>query len=188
METNLGIQSKDVLCVTPYAVQKEIQRRIKMKYRKSHIDTAKNHYREHHLDRLIEELRGQSMLKTRKAKMARSQVTLFGRRPVHIMTKAIDELPMDSEEVDQIIVDSLEQFARERRVRVQFVSTDKDMYQRCDGVDDVYPLVLVAPADIPRTMAVTDQNFVDLLVGLSLLYGVLEIPKIGYLFGEYKGK
>jgi hypothetical protein len=30
--------------------------------------------------------------------------------------------------------------------------------------------------------------FVDLLVGLSLLYGVVELEKIGYLFGEYRGK
>ena len=37
-------------------------------------------------------------------------------------------------------------------------------------------------------MIASDEVFVNLLVGLSLLYGVVDLERIGYLFGEYKGK
>jgi len=37
-------------------------------------------------------------------------------------------------------------------------------------------------------MAASDQTYADLLIGLSLLYGVIELEGIGLLFGEYRGK
>jgi hypothetical protein len=155
----------------------------------SDIEAAKTHYRESHLGALFAEFLGQNKLKTRKAKMAKSQFVHFTKRPVHMMTGNDDMvLPRDNEDVDSLIVQSLKQFARERSVRVFLVSSDKQILDKCDLAEDVYPLILRVPPSMPRTMKGTDSTFVDLLVSLSLSYGVLELERIGYLFGEYRGK
>ncbi len=189
LEEHLEIPPKDVLCVTPYAVRTEVQKKITAKYRKNALQVAKAHYRAVHLDGLVDQFVGQNTLRTRTAKMARSQFTQFSKRPVHLMTGDEDEsLPKDSEKVDPIIIRTLEQFAREHDSRVNFVSADKNMYDHCELAKDVYPTILTLPAKIPRTFKATDKSLVDLLFGLSLMYGVVELERIGYLFGEYRGK
>ncbi|MFQ5834124.1 MAG: hypothetical protein ACE5H4_15575 [Candidatus Thorarchaeota archaeon] len=188
LEDRLKIPPKDVLCVTPNAVRTEVQKGIRRKYRKDAIRDAKNHYKSAYLGGLLDEFVGQNMLTTRMAKMARSQLSKFMSRASHMMAGDDEELPQDSEAVDPLIVGSLKRFAREHRVRVALVSADKNMYDFCDLVEDVYPLILRPPHDIPRTMAASDQIFADLLVGLSLLYGIIELEGIGLLFGEYRGK
>ena len=191
IEKSLAIQSKDVLCVTPYAVGMELTRRIKGKYRKPVIQAAKNHYKGRDPTRLVGELIWESDLDTRKAKMANLQLSKFKSRPVHAMTLALKELPRDSEEVDHIIIESLASFARDHRASVHLFAADKDQYHR-DFADDVYIYHLGTPTNmsmhIPKTMDATDKTFVDLLIGLSHLYGVVELKRIGFLFGGYKGK
>jgi len=188
LESQLGIQPKDISCVTSYAVRTEIQKKIRGKYHKDAIYAAKDYYKTEYLDVLIDEFVGQNVLDTRFAKMAKSQLTKFMNRPVHMMIGNDDELPRNSEDVDHMIVTSLKHYAREHGVRVTFVSSDKNMRDACDLAEDVYPLILRIPQEVPRTMNATDEVFANLLVGLSLVYGVIELEKIGYLFGEYKGK
>jgi len=188
LERQLGVLPKDVICITPYAVRTEVQKKIRGKYHKDAIYAAKDYYRAEYLDVLVDEFMGQNMLATRVAKMAKSQFTKFMNRPVHMMIGNDEELPRNSEDVDQLIVDALKQYARERGVRINLVSADKNMYDHCELAEDVYPLILRIPHEVPRTMNATDEVFVNLLVGLSLVYGVIELEKIGYLFGEYKGK
>ena len=188
LESQLAILPKDVICITPYAVRTEIQKKIRGKYRKDAIRDAKGRYKAEHLNGLIDEFIGQNMLATRIGKMAKSQLKKFMDRPVHMMIGNDKELPRNSEDVDQLIVAALEQYARERGIRVVFVSADKNILDFCDLAEDVYPLILRLPHEIPRTMKASDEVFVNLLIGLSMVYGVVELEKIGYLFGEYKGK
>jgi hypothetical protein len=188
LEQRLGIPPKDVICITPYAVRTEVQKKIRGKYRKDAIYAAKDFYRADYLDVLVDEFTGQNMLATRVGKMAKSQMMKFMNRPVHMMIGNDEELPRNSEDVDHLIVAALKQYARERGIRVVFVSSDKNIRDICELAEDVYPLILRMPQEIPRTMKASDEVFVNLLVGLSLVYGVVELEKIGYLFGEYKGK
>ncbi len=188
LERGLGIQPKDVICITPYAVRTEVQKKIRGKYRKDAIYAAKDRYRAEYLDVLVDEFIGQNILATRVAKMASSQLTKFKNRPAHMMIGNDEKLPRNSEDVDHLIVDALKQYARNRGVRVVFVSSDKNIRDICELAEDVYPLILRIPHEIPRQMKASDEVFVNLLVGLSLVYGVVELEKIGYLFGEYKGK
>ena len=187
LETRLGIPPKDVVCITPFPVVKEIQDKIKWKYKPREIHDARDHYNSHNLGSLIHEFVGQNTLETRVAKMAKSELTKFMKRPTHEKTRRVD-LPKDKEDVDHLIVDELERFADERGVSVNLVSADKNMHDFCELARDVGVQILVLPSKIPRTMKVTDRTFVDLLIGLSLLYGVVELEKTGYLFGEYRGK
>ncbi len=188
LERRFGILPKDVICITPYAVRTEVQKKIRGKYHKDAIYAAKDYYRAEHLDILVDEFMGQNILTTRVAKIAKSHLTKFMNRPVHMMIGKDEKLPRNSEDVDHIIVDVLKNYARERSVRVTFVSSDKNIQDACELAEDVYPLILRIPHEVPRTMKATDEVFVNLLVGLSLVYGVIELEKIGYLFGEYKGK
>ncbi len=187
LEIQFGIPPKDVVCITPFPVVKEIQNKIKWKYKLQEIRDAQNHYDSYQLGSIIDEFIGQNTLETRVAKMAKSELTKFMRRPTHEKTRRVD-LPKDKEDVDHLIVDELEKFADERGVSVNLVSADKNMHDFCELARDVGVQILVLPSKIPRTMEVTDRTFVNLLVGLSLLYGVVELEKIGYLFGEYRGK
>jgi hypothetical protein len=188
LESQLGILSKDVICITPYAVRTEIQKKIRGKYRKDAIRAAKDRYRVEYLDGLVDEFIGQNMLATRIGKIAKSQLKKFMNRPIHMMIGNDKELPRNSEDVDQLIVTALEQYARERGIRVVFVSSDKNILDFCELAEDVYPLILRLPQEIPKTMRASDEVFVNLLIGLSMVYGVIELEKIGYLFGEYRGK
>ena len=139
------------------------------------------------MNSLLDEFLGQNCLETRISKMAGSQLSAFMARPSHLKTEEV-ELPSDKEKVDHLIVDSLERFAKQRGVRVTLLSSDKNMIDHCRLAEDVGVRILRLPADIPRTMNATDETIVDLIVGLSLLYGVVELERIGYLFGEYRGK
>jgi len=187
LERQLGIQSKDVLCVTAYPVLKEVRKGKWRKYTKEVIQTARSHYGSERMNRLLDELMGQNTLETRISKMAVSQLSTFMKRPVHLKTDEV-ELPSDKEQVDLLIVDSLEQFAKQRGIRVTLLSTDKNMIDHCRLAEDVGVRILRLPADIPRVIDATDETIADLLMGLSLLFGVVELEKIGYLFGEYRGK
>jgi hypothetical protein len=187
LENQLGIQSKDVLCVTAYPVLKEIRKGVRKKYTREAIQAARNHYGSERMDRLLDEFMGQNTLETRISKMAVSQLSAFMKRPVHMKTDEV-ELPSDKEEVDHLIVDSLEHFARQRGIRVMLLSTDKNMIDHCRLAEDVGVRILRLPADIPHVVNATDESIADLLMGMSLLFGVVELEKIGYLFGEYRGK
>ena len=187
LEGRLGIDSKDVLCVTPHPVMKEIRKRIRRKYARDTIQRAKAHYGSEQMNSLLDEFLGQNCLETRISKMAGSQLSTFMARPSHLKTEAVD-LPSDKEEVDHLIVDSLERFAKQRGVRVTLLTSDKNMIDHCRLAEDVGVRVLRLPADIPLTMSTTDGTIVDLFMSLSLLYGVVELERIGYLFGEYRGK
>ncbi len=187
LETQLSIPPKDVVCVTAFPVVKEIQDKIKRKYKSREIHDARDYYNSRNLGSLINEFVGQNTLETRVAKMAKSELTKFMKRPTHEETRRVD-LPKDKEDVDHLIVDELEKFAHERGVSVNLVSADKNMYDFCELAQDVGGTILVLPSKITRTMDATDRSFVVLLVGLSLLYGVVELEKIGYVFGEYRGK
>jgi len=187
LENDLGFQSKDIMCITPYAVTKEIRRRSKRKYTKKDILDAKDHYRSSHISSLLDELLGQSSRKTREAKMAISELLKYKNRPVHVTTEVVD-VPSDPEDVDHLIVESLEKFSREKGASVKILSADKLLLNQCELADDVGIKILRFPQDIPHTMQVNDSTFVNILMGLAMLYGVVELEKIGYLFGEYRGK
>jgi hypothetical protein len=152
----LGIPPKDVVCVTAFPVVKEIQDKIRWKYKPREIHDARDYYNSHNLGSLIHEFVGQNTLETRVAKMAKSELTKFMKRPTHEKTRRVD-LPKDKEDVDHLIVDELERFADERGVSVNLVSADKNMHDFCELARDV---------------------------GVE----IVELEKIGYLFGEYRGK
>lgn len=187
LENDLGFQSKDIMCVTPYAVKIELRRRIKHKYKKKNIQDAKNHYKTRHLSKLLDELLGQSNRETREAKMAKSEFLKFENRPVHVTTEVVD-VPSDPEDVDHLIVETLERFSREKGDSAKLLSSDKLILGPCGLAEDVGVKILRFPQDIPKTMQVNDSTLVRVLMGLAMLYGVVELEKIGYLFGEYRGK
>jgi hypothetical protein len=187
LESELDLKAQDVLCVTSYPTVKEVGKNIRNKYSKEDIHEAKNHYKSGTANDLLNEFLGQNKRKTRMAKMAKAQFSLFKDRPVHCRTDIVD-LPPNKEDVDKLVVDALEKFAKQHGVRVTLLSTDKNMLDTCELAEDMGVMILRYPEDIPQSIEVTNDMFVDLLVGLSLLYGVVELEKIGYLFGEYRGK
>lgn len=187
LERKLGIDSKDVLCVTPYPAFKEVRKQIRHKYNKNTLADARKFYRSNRQLTLIDELQGQNTLRTRSAKMAKAQLANFMERPVHLKTDAVN-LPNDKEEVDHLIVDSLEAFAKKNGVRVTLLSSDKNMLDICDLADDVGVKILRFPTSIPESFRLTDEVIVDMLIALSLLFGAIELGKIGFLLGEYRGK
>jgi len=187
LEPNLGFQPKDIMCITPYAVTKEIRRRSKRKYTKKDILDAKDHYKSSQISHLLDELLGQSRCETRGTKMATSELVKFESRPVHVLTEVVD-VPSDPEDVDHLIVESLEKFSREKGESVKILSADKLLLNQCALAADVGIKILRIPQDIPNTTQVNDSTLVNILMGLAMLYGVVELEKIGYLFGEYRGK
>ncbi len=187
LEQEHDIRPKEILCVTPYPVIQEIQNRIAAKYRQGHIKEAKDKYESPRVKELLDQFVNQNTLQTRIAKMARSELSKFMDRPAHQKTSIVT-VPNDKERVDTLIVEELEKFARSREVRVTLLSADKNMLDHCKTATDVGGLVPRLTSRIPYRIEVSETNMIDLMVTLSLLYGVIEISPIGYQFGEYGGK
>ena len=187
LENELGIRARDIPCVTAGEVIKEVRKAIHDKYREGAIRAARNHYESDAVRRLLDELIGQNMLKTRSAKMAKSELVRFMSRPVHIKTE-LAEMPANHEQGDPLIVDSLAKFAKDKGVRIMLLSSDKQMLDQCDLAEDVGVMILRIPPKVPKSIKTDEQGFIRLLFGLALLYGVVELGRVGYLFGEYRGK
>ncbi|MHA1636618.1 MAG: hypothetical protein ACTSUB_01265 [Candidatus Thorarchaeota archaeon] len=187
IETELNIGPKEILCVTPHPVVTEVRKNIRDKYGKLRIKSAISYYKREYLDHLLEEFIGQNTLYTRISKMAKAELTKMKKRPYHIVTKEV-RLPANKEQVDHTIVDSLENFASERNLRIILASSDKNMYDQGELANDVGASILEFPMEIPKQIDVTDEKIVSLLIGLSLIFGVIEIKKFGFVFGEYRGK
>lgn len=187
MERQLSISPNDIFCVTAYPVIKEIQRRITRKYKRSDILAAKDSYEHPHVEELLDAFIGQNTLQTRRAKMARSELTRFTDRPLHERTPKV-KVPKEKEKVDHLIIDQLEEFAADKDVRVTLLSTDKNMLDICELATDVGAQILRFPTSIPEKVQTTDNTLIDIIIGLALLYGVIEVQPIGYVFGEYGGK
>ncbi len=187
LERRLGINPKDIMCVTPYPVYREVRKDIQHKYTRNGLGDARHFFKSTHQISLVEELEGQNKLKTRNAKMATAQLTNFMARPVHLRTDNVG-LPKDKEEVDQVIADSLESFAKKNGVRVTLLSSDKNMLDICELAEDVGAKILRIPDSIPDTLFLSDETIVDMVISLSLLFGAIEISHVGLVLGEYRGK
>jgi hypothetical protein len=186
LENEMGLNPSTCYCITPYPVLREIEKRIADKYDNDAIRQAKSAYEPEVAD-LLNEFRHQQTFRTRFSKMANASLNKYEERPTHERTAKVS-IPNDSEQVDQIIVDQLQHFAQDKKATVVFVTSDRDMYDRCRNKTDVECIVLDLPKDIPKKLPASPQRIVDMLLDLALLYGVIKIGKIGYLFGEYRGK
>jgi len=186
LENEMSLDQSRCYCITPYPVLREIERRIADKYDNDAIQHAKSAYEREVAD-LLNEFRYQHTFQTRFSKMANASLNKYEERPTHERTPEVS-IPKDSEQVDQEIVDQLQHFAQDKKATVVLVTSDRDMYDRCRNKTDVECIVLDLPEDIPKKLKSPPHRTVDMLLDLALLYGVIKIGKVGYLFGEYRGK
>ncbi len=180
------IRRGELLYVTSGGVIQEIDRKIGPKYLAEYMRTAKATCEGGKI-RLLDELHNRNMLETRIAKMAGSELSKLMSWPTHERAECPD-LPSDREKADRFIVKSLSDFATKKGATVNLLSAEANMENHCRNVEHLGCFILEPPNDVPRTLEITDQGFVDLLVALSVLYGVVKLDKTGYLFGEYGGK
>lgn len=186
LEKELGMQASSCYCITPYPVLREIEKGIADKYDNDDIERAKSAYEPEVAD-LLNEFRYQHTFHTRFSKMANASLNKYEERPTHERTQE-RSIPNDSEKVDQAIVDELQHFAQDKGGTVVFVTSDRDMYDRCRNKSDVECIILEMRKDIPKKLKASPHRIEDMLLDLALLFGVIKIGKVGYLFGEYRGK
>jgi len=180
------IRRGELLFVTSEGVVQEIDRNVSDKYGPDWIGSAKAACNPDK-SRFFDEFHNRNTLETRIAKMASSQFHMLTQQPTHERAKC-EPLPHDSEEADRVIVRSLSDFAREKQAAVTLLSSDLHMEDHCRNAGNIGCFILEPPNEIPEVVDTTDRGLADLIVSLSLLYGVVELENIGYIFGEYGGK
>ena len=185
-EKSEKIDRGDVLYLTSDVVVKEVSNTSGAKYSPDHIRDAKRHYGPSK-ERLLDQFHNRGMLRTRTGEMAAAQLCTFMSWPTHERTSSVT-LPSDREKRDKLLVTTVDDFAVKKKARVFLVSADRDLSSPCKLARNLRCFNLDQHHEIPRTMQVTDQGIVDLLVALSILYGVVRVDNLGYIFGEYGGK
>jgi len=180
------ISRGQLLFVTSEGVVQEIDRKVSRKYKEDQIRSAKS-ASDASNDCLFDEFYNRNTLDTRIAKMASAQLHMLMQQPTHEKAEC-EPLPHDSEEADRAIVKSLSEFAAGKQAIVTLLSADLQMEDHCRNAGNVGWFILEPPNEIPQVMKTTDNGLVDLIMSLSLLYGVIKLDKIGYVFGEYGGK
>lgn len=180
------IDRGEVLYLTSDVVVQEVGNMAGGKYTFDHIRDAKRHYGPSK-ERLLDQFHNRGMLRTRTGEMAASQLYKFMSWSTHERTPPVD-LPSDREKRDKLLVKTVDDYASKKNARVFLVSADRDLSSPCKLARNLRCFNLEQHHEIPRTMEVTDQGIIDLLVALSVLYGVVKVGNLGYLFGEYGGK
>ncbi len=180
------IRRGELLFVTSEGVVQEIDRNVSDKYGQDWIGSVKA-MSGPDKRRFFDEFHNRNTLETRIAKMASSQFHLLVQQPTHDRAKC-EPLPHDSEEADRVIVKSLSEFARDKQATVTLLSSDLQMEDHCRNAGNVGCFILEPPNEIPQVVETTDRGLVDLIVSLSLLYGVVDLENTGHIFGEYGGK
>jgi len=180
------IRRGELLYVTSDGVVQEIDRKVARKYPAEYLRAAKAGCQSGKT-RLLDEFHNRNTLETRIAKMASSELSKLMKWPTHERAEC-GELPIDHEAADRVIVKSVSEFAARKGATVTFLSAEPNMENHCRSAGNLGCFVLEPPNEIPHTLEITDQGFIDLLVALSVLYGVVKLDRIGYLFGDYGGK
>jgi hypothetical protein len=185
-ENSQKIDRGEILYLTSDVVVQEVSNTTGAKYSPDQIRDAKRHYGPSK-ERLLDQFHNRGMLRTRTGEMAASQLCTFMSWPTHERTPPVT-LPSDREKRDKLLVKTVDDFAVKKKARVFLVSADRDLGSPCKLARNLRCFNLEQHHEIPQSMQVTDQSIVDLLVALSILYGVVRVDNLGYLFGEYGGK
>lgn len=180
------IRRGELLFVTSEGVVQEIDRKVSRKYGDDQISLAKS-VSGPEKSRLFDQFHNRNTLDTRIAKMAGAQLHMLMQQPTHERAEC-ESLPHDSEEADRVIVKSLSEFAGEKQATVTLLSSDLQMEDHCRNAGNLGWFILEPPSNLPQVIETTDRGLIDLIVSLSLLYGVVEIENVGHIFGEYGGK
>jgi hypothetical protein len=185
-EESQKIDRGEVLYLTSDVVVQEVGNMTGRKYTFDHIRDAKRYYGPSK-ERLLDQFHNRGMLRTRTGEMAAYQLYKFMSWSTHERTAPVD-LSSDREKRDKLLVKTVDEFASKRNARVFLVSADRDLSSPCKLARNLRCFNLEQHHEIPQTLEVTDQGIIDLLVALSVLYGVVKVNNLGYLFGEYGGK
>lgn len=93
---------------------------------------------------------------------------------------------IESEIGDEAIVDAYAEYDRDSRKRVVLLSNDYGFVERARNTDMLAHHVTF-PVDIPRKVTVSWDELQETLYTLSILFGVLRLPKVT-LYGVWNGK
>jgi hypothetical protein len=93
---------------------------------------------------------------------------------------------IESDTGDEAIVDAYAQYDSESRKRVILLSNDQGFIERAREAG-VLAKAVRFPVDTPREVTVTWDELQDTLYTLSVLFGVLRLPKVT-LYGVWNGK
>lgn len=91
-----------------------------------------------------------------------------------------------SEKGDEAIIDAYAEYDAESRKKVVLLSNDHGFVQRAQNAG-VLTQHVSFPIDVPRKVSVTWDEVRDVFYTLSVLFGVLRLPKVT-LYGVWNGK